>query len=55
MPTLELVNEEMVNDSRHESFSNPIDQARVSVNDLTASWTHVSLISLYFLNCFVVC
>ena len=42
MPTLELVNEEMVNDSRHESFSNGIDQTKVSVNGLTASWTHVS-------------
>ena len=42
MPTLELINEEMVNDSRHESFSNGIDQAKVSVNGLTASWTHVS-------------
>ena len=42
MPTLELVNEEMVNDRRHESFSNGIDQTKVSVNGLTASWTHVS-------------
>ena len=50
MPTLELVNEEMVNDSGHESFSNGINQVRVSVNGLTASWTHVSLYILQFFN-----
>ena len=44
MPTLELVNKELINDdSRQELFSNSIDQPRVSVNGLTASWTHVSL------------
>lgn len=43
MPTLQLVNEEMTTDSGHQSFSNDIDQARVSIKGLTASWTHVSL------------
>ena len=47
MPTLELVNEEMVNDSGHESFSG-VNRVRVSVNGLTASWTHVSLIDYNF-------
>ena len=41
MPTLELVNEVMVNDSGHESFSNGVNQARVAVDSLTASWTYV--------------
>ena len=41
MPTLELVNEELINHSGHESLPNERATARVSVNDLTASWTHV--------------
>ena len=41
MPTVKLVNEESTNDSRHGSFSNGVVSAKISVNDLTASWTHV--------------
>ena len=40
MPTLELINKEMVNDSGHEPFSG-VNQARVAVNSLTASWSYV--------------
>ena len=40
MPTLELVNEEMISDSGHESLPNG-GAPRVTVNSLTASWAHV--------------
>ena len=40
MPTLELLNGEMAN----ESFFSGINQTRISVNGLIASWTHVSLL-----------
>ena len=43
-PTHELVNQEAANDSGHVSFSNGLEKAKVSVNHLTASWTHVSYI-----------
>ena len=45
IPTVELVNEEMGSNSGYQSFPNTVNQARVSVNGLTASWTVVS--SLY--------
>ena len=41
VPTVELVNKESTNDSGHGSFSNGVVSARISVNGLTASWTHV--------------
>ena len=37
MPTLELINEEMVNDSGLYG----VNQGRVTVDSLTASWTYV--------------
>ena len=40
--TLELVNEELINLSgRHESLLTELVTARISVNSLTTSWTHV--------------
>ena len=49
-PTLKLNNEEMVNDSGDGLFSTGIkNQARVSVNSLTASWTHVSLPTVWLM------
>ena len=45
MPTLELVNGEVVSDSGYQSFPSTENQPKVSVNGLTASWTDVS--SLY--------
>ena len=43
-PTLELVNEELINLSgRHESLPTELVSARLSVNSLTASWTHVKI------------
>jgi len=50
MPTLELVNEGLVNVSGHESFSNGM-VPRIKVNSLTASWTYVrtdSFLNSYF-------
>ena len=42
VPTLELVNEEMIDDNiKHGPSSNEIAPARLSVNHLTASWSHV--------------
>ena len=41
-PALELVSQEMASDSGNVSFSNGFENAKVSVNSLTASWTHVS-------------
>ena len=49
-PTLELVNQEAANDSGHISFSNGLEKAKVSVNHLTASWTHVSYHLLIFVS-----
>ena len=46
-PALELVNQEMASDSGHVSFSNGFENAKVSVNSLTASWTDVSYRLLY--------
>ena len=46
-PALELVNQEMVSDSGHISSSNGFENAKVSVNSLTASWTDVSYRLLY--------
>ena len=40
MPTLELVNEESIGDHEHESLPNTVS-AKILVNGLTASWTHV--------------
>ena len=55
-PTLELVTEELINLSgRHESLPTELVTARLSVNSLTASWTHVkimiiiSVILIFFL------
>ena len=43
-PTLELVNEELINLSgRHELLPTELVTARLSVNSLTASWTHVKI------------
>ena len=50
MPTLELVNRELINDSRHGSLSNEVT-SRVTVNGLTASWTHVRM-TASFTMCF---
>ena len=47
MPTAEVVNEESTNDSGHGSFANGVVSARISVNGLTASWTHVRVYNLY--------
>jgi len=50
MPTLELVNEELMDDSGHESFLNGV-APRIKVNSLTASWTYVrtdSFLNSYF-------
>ena len=50
-PTLELVNEELINLSgRHESLPTELVTARLSVNSLTASWTHVKNHDNYFSN-----
>ena len=42
MPTLELVNEKSIGDHGHESLPNTVS-AKISVDALTASWTHVRL------------
>jgi len=40
MPTLKLVNDELISVSGHESFLNGV-VPRIKVNSLTASWTYV--------------
>ena len=44
VPTLELVNKELINDGWQGSLSNRVAMATLSVNGLTASWTHVIII-----------